>query len=173
MYELATQGFGLADFALFLNRVTLGLFYVLARFRFFYDPSKPGARLSEDFGPDYPRYRIRSQRWLNTDRHWSLREKVRKCGFKRAPYFWAYVVAIVEVAGGALLVAGVFAPVMAGALFILTAVATSCTARQKVMEQQPCDLIDCAACYLWRVEGLYLVMAAAVIAGGPGAWSLT
>lgn len=154
--QLLTHGLDLAPFALFLNRVTLGLFYLLARFRFFYDPAKPAGA-----------------RWLNADRHASLINKMAHCGMKKHPRVWAWVAASLEVGGGLWLILGFAAPFAAFGLLLLTLIATRCTWRAKVYEQNPVDCIDVCSCYLWRVEGLYIVMAAAVILGGPGAWSLT
>lgn len=164
--QLLANGLDFAPFALFLNRVTLGLFYVLARFRFFYDPSKPTHYVNH--GGDFVRYR-----WLNEERHASLTKKMTHCGFKRAPRAWAWAAALIEVGGGLMLIAGLFAPFAAFGLFILTLFATRCTWRQKVYEQNPVDCIDVCSCYLWRVEGLYIIMALIVILGGPGALALT
>jgi RNA polymerase sigma factor (sigma-70 family) len=52
MLYYITNGFGGADIALFLARVVLGTFYVLARFRFFYDPSKPEVTITSSLAYD-------------------------------------------------------------------------------------------------------------------------
>lgn len=160
--QLLANGLDFAPFALFLNRVTLGLFYVLARFRFFYDPSQRDLGFSDRRG-----------RWFNMLRHDSLSRKMTHCEFKRYPRAWAWAAALIEVGGGLMLIAGLFAPFAAFGLFILTLFATRCTWRQKVYEQNPVDCIDVCSCYLWRVEGLYIIMALIVILGGPGALALT
>ena len=62
------NGTGGADFALLAQRVMLGGFFVLARFRFFYDPAAPKLAILH---PE------RSPRcWLNPTRHKSLHDKV-------------------------------------------------------------------------------------------------
>lgn len=165
MLQYLTSGLDMADVGLMLNRLALGLFYFLARFRFFYDPSKPAAGSASRHYP--------SQRWFNADRRNSLTRKMQHCGLKNQPAFWAWTAAIVEVVGGLMLILGLFAPLAAAALLVLTIRATMCTWKDKIYEQHPVDLIDCAACYLWRVEGLYIVMAATVLFGGPGLFSLT
>lgn len=166
--HLLTHGLDAAPIALAVNRVTLGAFYFLARFRFFYDPSKPASMV---IGAKGSRWVTRNLRWLNKDRHDSLTRKVAHCGF-RAPRTFAWTAAIVEVFGGLALVAGILPAFAALGLLVLTLFATRCTARDKVFEQNPVDPVDCVACYLWRVEGLYIVMALTVILAGPGAFTL-
>lgn len=128
---------------------TLALFFLLARFRFFYDPSKPVGL-----------------RWLNEDRHASLTNKMCHCGLEFKPRAFAWFVAVVEV-GCALLL--LWPPTrLIGALGLLGILlkATHCTARAKVMEQHPVDKIGVCEAYLWRVEGLYIVMVVCVILEG-------
>jgi uncharacterized membrane protein YphA (DoxX/SURF4 family) len=147
--------------------VVLGTFYVLARFRFFYDPSKPEVTITSSLAYD------RWNRWFNKDRQDSLVRKMGLCGLSWKPRLWAWTDAVVEVGAGLLLIIGLYAPLMAFALFVVTALATRCTWRQKVYEQNPCDALDVCACYLWRVEGLYLIIAACIIFGGGGAFALS
>lgn len=166
-----TAGIGGAGIALLLARVTLGLFYVLARFRFFYDPSKP---LYAVVGRDaFGAFEYGNTRWLNKERQDSLIRKMSLCGLTWRPRLWAWIAAVVEVGAGLLLIVGLYAPLMALALLVVTALATRCTWRQKVYEQNPCDALDVCACYLWRVEGLYLILALCIIIGGGGAFALS
>lgn len=82
------------------------------------------------------------------------------------------LVASGEVGLGLLLVLGFMTiPATLGLLAILIC-ATLCTAVQKVQEQKPVDDIDCVSCYLWRVEGVYIVIAFALLCMGPGTWSV-
>lgn len=143
------------NIALLLNRASLGLFFVLARFRFFYDPSKPAG-----------------ERWCNKERHHSLTHKMDFCGLKHWPYGWAWVTAFVELFAGLGVIFGLLTPLSALGLFVLLLVATRCTAVAKVREQNPVDKLDCVSCYLWRVEGLYIVQAMIVLLAGPGTYSL-
>jgi len=152
MRELLLSGAS-SDAALFVLRLVLGGFYVLARFRFFYDPSLRPA-------------------WCNHLRHDSLTNKMARCGWRSMTYFWACVVAAVEVAAGLAVIAGFLTMPAAFGLLIVTVIATICTARDKVMEQNPVDALDCVACYFWRVEGLYIAMALALLLTGPGKWSI-
>lgn len=167
LLSVLNSGLDMAPMALALNRFTLGAFYFLARFRFFYDPSKPTLR-TDSSGLIYS-----SERWLNAQRHDSLTRKMEHCGFKRGARVWAWSAALIEVGGGLMLVAGVFSVFAALGLLVLTLFATRCTWREKVFQQNPVDPVDCIACYLWRVEGLYIVMALTVLLAGPGAFTLT
>lgn len=155
MLREALGGLGATDTAALLARLTLGLFFVLARFRSFYDPSKPeGCRV------------------FNADRFGSLRRKLCVCGFKNGLTFWTWTTALVEVGGGLALIAGLLTTVAAFGLLVLTLRATMCTAWAKIAEQNPVDRLDCVACYLWRVEGVYIALAGFIILLGPGAYSL-
>jgi uncharacterized membrane protein YphA (DoxX/SURF4 family) len=148
-------GLGSVSVAALLARLTLGSFFVLARFRSFYDPSKPkGCRV------------------FNGERYGSLRRKLCKCGFQRGLVFWTWVTAIVEVGGGLALITGLLTTIAASGLLILTLRATMCTAWVKISEQNPVDSIDCVACYLWRVEGVYIALAALIVLLGPGEFSV-
>jgi uncharacterized membrane protein YphA (DoxX/SURF4 family) len=172
VFHLLNSGLDLTDIALFINRVILGGFFILARFRFFYDPSKPGREgvwgydLHWRFITTTP-----SQRWFNADRRKSLHNKLSYCGFKHPA--WVWVVAITEVGAGILLISGLFTALAGLCLLVLTLRASVCTARTKVFEQNPCDPLDVCACYLWRVEGLYIVMSAVCVLAGPGSFALS
>lgn len=153
--NVLSHGLGSTDAASLLARLVLGAFYVLARFRSFYDPSKP-----------------RGCRVFNRDRLSSLSRKLCYCGFSRGVRFWAWITAGIEVFGGLGLLLGLATMVSAVAILALTVRATLCTAAVKVKEQNPVDTIDCVACYLWRVEGVYIALALLILLLGPGTYSL-
>jgi len=146
-------GLGLTDAALFVARVLLGVFFILARFRFFYDPSRPDC-------------------WLNADRCESLTRKLAHCGMRTSPRAWAWVAALVEVGAGFAVLIGFLTMPAAFGLLVTLLLATKCTARAKVFEQNPVDKLDCVACYLWRVEGLYIGLALIILLAGPGSFSV-
>lgn len=146
-------GLSAIDAALFVARLVLGLFFVLARFRFFYDPS-------------------REECWFNTQRCDSLTRKLAYCGIHACGKQWAWAVAAAEVLAGAALIVGLLTVPAALGLLIVLIFATICTARDKVMEQHPVDKVDVVSCYLWRVEGLYIAFAVIILLAGPGAYSL-
>lgn len=85
---------------------------------------------------------------------------------------WAWVAALVEVLAGVAVVIGLLTLPAAFGLLVTLLVATICTAYDKVMEQNPVDKLDCVACYLWRVEGLYIGLAIIILLAGPGAYSI-
>jgi uncharacterized membrane protein YphA (DoxX/SURF4 family) len=150
----AIHGLGAVDFALLIARLLLGVFFVLARFRFFWDPSRP------------------IMPWLNIVRQESFINKLSFCGCKRRAKFWAWVAAAVEVLAGIGLIIGLLAWLSALGLLVVLLVATRCTWRQKVYEQHPVDKADVVCAYLWRVEGLYIGLAVMILLAGPGKYSL-
>lgn len=137
----------------FLIRVTLGLFFFLARFRWLYDPSRP------------------DQPWLNTARHKHFAERLCTCGYGMHPVLDDFV-ACVEILGGLGLVFGFLTQLSGLGLACVLTVATFCTAKDKVMAQGPVDWIDCVSDYLWRVEFMYLLLALYFAVYGAGPLSL-
>lgn len=155
MHTVLTFATPLADFALFVARVTLGLFFVLARFRYFYDPALPaGERVLSKFRSD------------------RLAHKMEYCGLTSRPHEWAAFVAIIEVAAGLACIAGLLTQLAALGLLAITVRATCCTGKEKTMRQEPIDRVDVASCYLWCPEPVYAVLALIVMVLGAGAWSL-
>lgn len=152
--ELLFSGPMFSDFALFVNRVVLGLFFVLARFRWFYSPDHP------------------EQPWFNFTRHKSLRDKMVHCGITHNPSCWACCVAWIEVLAGLALIVGLLTPLAGLGLLILCIRATMCTAREKTMRQNPVDRVDVVSCYLWTPEPMYIVMSLIATCMGAGSWSL-
>lgn len=148
------MAFNYVDLSAFLVRFTLGLFFVLARFRFFYDPSQP------------------YYRFLCPTRIKSLTNKMAHCGFRCFPVQLAFFVAAWEVLAGIALIVGLLTELAAFGMLVVLLVATRCTCRQKVEAQHPCDRIDAVACYLWTPEPLYVLLTVLVLLLGPGAYSL-
>lgn len=148
------SGFHATDLAALTVRIALGAFFVLARFRYFFDPSKENGM------------------FFNTDRRTSLRNKMCKCGYAGSPSFFAWFTASVEVFAGLGVLFGLLTVVSAFGLAVITLCGTLCTAPIKVREQNPVDKLDCVSCYLWRVEGLYILFAIVVLLLGPGQISL-
>jgi uncharacterized membrane protein YphA (DoxX/SURF4 family) len=143
------------DVASLIARLALGSFFVLARFRFFYDPSQPAGT-----------------RWLCSPRRRSLTRKMCVCGWKWKPSLWAWIAALIEVGAGAFLIIGLLTRLSAFGLLAVTVVANVCTAREKVLKQNPVDRIDCIGCYLWTAEPLYIMFSLIVLLLGPGLLAL-
>lgn len=150
---LLTQGLGSSDLGALLLRGTVGAFFVLARFRWVYDPSRP----------EHP--------WCNPARHRRLTERLCTCGYGWHPAL-AAIVAVIEIAAGLGVVLGAFTWLSALALAGITAFATFCTAKKKTLKQQPIDSIDCVSCYLWVVEPHLLVASIVLVLTGGGFWSV-
>lgn len=150
MHALLAYG---PDLALAGIRAILGVFFILARFRYFYDPSRP----------DDP--------WLNAKRVDHLAWKLCICKFPNAKHL-APAVAIVEVGAGVFLVLGLLTHLAAFGLLVILIGATHCTMHEKVAKQEPVDRIDWWSCYLWTVEPIYIVLAAVLVVAGGGALSL-
>lgn len=141
------------DVASFLLRIVLGGFFVLARFRWLYDPSRP----------DNP--------WFNRDRHSHLSKRICSCGYGMHPIL-NDLVAMVEIGAGAAVVLGLITYLALLGLLSVLAFATFCTAKEKVLAQNPVDWLDCVSDYLWRVEGVYITIALSLLALGPGRVSI-
>lgn len=146
-------GLSMPDVVSLLLRLVLGVFFILARFRWFYDPSRP------------------LQPLLNPLRHKHMVERLCTCGYGSHPLL-SGMVACVEVSAGIGLVVGFLTMLAALGLLGVLVFATFCTARQKIAEQSPVDCVDCVSCYLWRVEGVYIGVAVCILLLGPGVWSL-
>lgn len=147
-----TQGLVGHDVALLIVRVLLGAFFVLARFRWFYDPSRP-------------------EHFLNHARHTHLSEKLATCGFGNHPTV-AALVATIEVGAGLFLIVGLLTSLAAFGLIAILLGACACSTREKTMRQQPVDGVQVAEDVLWTVEPLYLLLAVALFLAGGGAISL-
>lgn len=141
------------DFLIAFVRVTLGVFFVLARFRWFWDPSRSPSC------------------WFNPARHQHLAQRLCTCGYGLHP-FLSGLVACIEVSAGFALIFGLLSTLATMGLTGVLLFGTWCTARTKVLEQNPVDPVDCVSCYLWRVEGIYLAMAFGLLFSGPGRFSL-
>lgn len=151
---MLTNGLGISDLALFLNRFLMGLFFVVYRFRWVFDPSLPVG-----------------QRWFSKQRRFRLINRLCTCGYSRNPVL-SGTVAIVEILAGLGLMAGLLAVPSAIGILLVMIFANCCTPREEIPAMHPVDKIDVVACYLRLVEPLYLMMAVVVILVGPGKWSL-
>lgn len=156
--DIFLSGFHSPNLAILLLRCLLGTFFLLARFRWIWDPSQ---------GASCP---VRPQ-WFPQQRHDSLRNKLQHCGYSRDPLL-AGVVAVVEISAALGVIFGLLTVLSAIGLLSVLIFATICTAKEKVARQSPIDCIDCVCCYLWLVEPLYLVMAVTLLLTGAGSFSL-
>jgi uncharacterized membrane protein YphA (DoxX/SURF4 family) len=142
----------LLDLFLLMLRLTLGGFFVLARFRWVYDPS-------------------RAPRWFNPQRHRSLRNKLGECGFGDSKALGA-TVALGELGAGVALIVGLMVAPAALGLTVILVMACATNSHRKIAAQNPVDHIARVESFLWTPEPLYLLMGAILVALGPGAYSL-
>lgn len=143
----------LADIALLYARMIVGLFFILARFRWIYDPSYPEAP------------------WFNEARHAHLANKLEYCGLKNGS-MWAPFVAWTELTAAAGLMVGLLTPLAALGLLAILIRATLCTGKEKTLRQNPIDRIDVCSCYLWCPEPIYIALVFGLVAMGAGRYSL-
>lgn len=145
------------NIALLLLRVVLGLFFVIYRFRWIYDPTS------------------KTSPWLNSIRHQHLEAKLCSCGWGMHPALAGFV-ALVEISAGLGVMFGLLTQAAAFGLMTILIVATSCTAKAKIKVQNggkgPEDRIDVVSCYLWTVEPIYILIAFVILLLGPGSYSL-
>lgn len=154
------------DLVLLVNRLLLGLFFILARFRWVYDPAGPAYVSNAD------NYRqVESGRWFSIKRHESLKHKLVYCGLDHVS-FWAPFVAIVELAAALGILVGLLTPLAAFGLLAILVRATFCTAHEKTMKQNPIDRIDVVSCYLWTPEPVYIGLTLVALVFGAGAYGL-
>lgn len=144
--------FGANDLAILFQRIILGVFFILARFRVVYDPSRP------------------AEGWFPKSRVDHLKQKVGGiCGYSFLPWWF---LAGVELIGGAAVIVGCNTVMAALGLACVTFFGTLCTWRERVCRQQPADKIDRVSCYLWLPEPIYLLLAINLMLTGAGRYSL-
>lgn len=151
--ELLHGGLGYSDLGLFLNRFILGLFFVIYRFRWIYDPSDKECS------------------WFSPRRRYRLMNRLCTCGYTDNAVL-AGTVAMVEILAGLALMAGFLTIPAAGGIIAVMIFANCCTPKEEIPLMNPVDKIDWVACYLRLVEPLYLFMALLVVLMGPGRWSI-
>ena len=144
------------DFVLLTARIILGGFFVVDRFRWFWDPQHTGS----------------ARHLLNEARREHLRAKIEQITGLRS-MLWSVVVAVVEFFGGLALIFGLLTPLAAAGILVILIIASRGNFHEKVIvRQKPVDKIDVLSCYFWTVEPLYIWMAAMIVILGAGAISL-
>ena len=141
------------DLGLLLLRLILGVFFILARFRWFYNPSAT------------------DRRWFSPVRHAALRDKLQHCGWGDTAWLPAFV-ATVEILAALGVIFGFMLFWSAAALATICIIGTMCTACDKTQRQNPVDDIDWWSCYLWTPEPIYLTVSVVLVLSGAGLFSL-
>lgn len=141
------------DAALFLIRSTMGLFFLIYRFRWIWDPA------------------AKDSQWFSQIRRSRLIKRLESCGYGSNRHL-AGAVALVEILAGAALIVGLLTMPAALGIFVILIFANCCTPREEIPFMKPVDGVDVVRCYLHLAEPLYLVMAVVLLLMGPGRWSL-
>lgn len=140
------------DLATFAMRAVVGVFFILYRFRWFYDPTQPDPVLS-------------------LYRQAKLRRRLRTCGYSTHPAMCAFV-SLAEMAGGIALLVGFLTRTAAAGILVILLFATFCTAWENTVVQKPVDRVDVVSCYLRTIEPLYILLLAVIVLLGAGTWSV-
>lgn len=155
---------------LFIARFVLGFFFVSYRFRWFWDPS-PQHDITSPMGVTKMVPDPSGAEFCNPYRHLKLRAKLCHCGWGMSPMMGAFI-AIAETLAGLGVMFGFLHTLSTLGLLVILLVATTCTAKEKTLRQNPVDRIDVVNCYLWNPEPVYIVLAVVVLWFGPGWFSL-
>lgn len=141
--SLITFGAQAPNAALTLNRVALGLFFVISGYHKLFDRS----------------------------RHATLTRTLRDDGV-HAVSIMQWLVPGIEFSGGWALIIGLLSALAALGLFVICLGAVALDAIKKVRAWQPIDRADWLGDILYIPEALYCIGLTVVMLGGPGPWSL-
>ncbi|HEY2526376.1 MAG TPA: DoxX family membrane protein [Xanthobacteraceae bacterium] len=143
MIDILFNGVGWTDIALTLNRVAVGLFFMLSGYHKLFNP----------------------------ERHRALADQLRELGVHAAGFNQWWVPLIEFTAGGAVVV-GLLAPLAALGLLVLILVALVTSGPQRIKAYKPIDEADRIDDWLYLPEVLYAVMLIMVVSAGAGPYSL-
>jgi len=141
--HLLFVGIGLTDFALTLNRIAVGAFFMLSGYH----------------------------KLFNAERHRSFTDELKGLGV-HAVGFNQWWVPSVEFSAGAAVVIGLLAPLAALGLLIIILVAIATSGRQRIKLFKPIDEADRVDDWLYLPETLYAFMLIIVMSAGAGPYSL-
>lgn len=138
--NLASHGIGGIDYALFANRLALGVFFTFSGFH----------------------------KLFNAKRHATLIETLRVCGVPFLPVMQWFVPAV-EFTAGVAVALGFLAPFFALGIVAICLVATCTDGVKRIAAWAPIDAADRVDDVLYLPEVLYILQAIVVICGGVGA----
>jgi len=141
--DLLFKGVGAADIALTLNRVAVGVFFLLSGYHKLFDP----------------------------ERHRALAVELKQLGI-HAVRFNQWWVPMVEFTAGVAVVIGLLAPLAALGLLVITLVAVARSGPQRINGYKPIDRADLIGDWLYLPETLYAFMLLVVVSAGAGPYSL-
>ena len=143
MIDILFNGVGWTDIALALNRIAVGMFFMLSGYH----------------------------KLFNAERHRSFVDELKGLGV-HAVGFNQWWVPTVEFAAGGAVVVGFLAPLAALGLLVVILVAIATSGRQRIKLYKPIDEADRIDDWLYLPETLYAVMLIVVISAGAGPYSL-
>ena len=143
MIDILFNGVGWADGALTLNRIAVGVFFMLSGYH----------------------------KLFNAERHRTLVDQLKELGV-HAVGFNQWWVPLVEFAAGGAVVFGLLAPLAALGLLVLILIAIVTSGSQRSKVYKPIDEADRIDDWLYLPETLYAFMLITVISGGAGPYSL-
>lgn len=140
------------SFGTLLLRLLLGIFFIIARFRWLYDPEgKP--------------------RLLNPDRHTKLKERLCTCGYADHPCMCA-MVALTEIFAGLAIAAGLLTQLALFGLLCVLAFAIPCKSREDIRDGKGEGNTGYFSWFMWNIEGSYFTIIVVLLFMGPGVYSL-
>jgi uncharacterized membrane protein YphA (DoxX/SURF4 family) len=143
MIDVLFNGVGWTDLAFTLNRIAVGVFFMLSGYHKLFNPQ----------------------------RHRELAEQLKELGV-HALGFNQWWVPTVEFAAGAAVAIGFLAPLAALGLLILILVAIATSGPQRISLYKPIDEADRIDDWLYLPEVLYAFMLIMVLSAGAGPYSL-
>jgi putative oxidoreductase len=143
MMDLLFNGVGWTDIALTLNRIAVGMFFMLSGYH----------------------------KLFNAQRHRTFADDLKALGVPAVGINQWWVPTIEFSAGGAVAV-GLLAPLAALGLLVIILVAMATSGRQRVRVYKPIDEADRIDDWLYLPETLYAFMLIMVISAGAGPYSL-
>ena len=143
MIHILFNGVGGADIALTLNRVAVGLFFMISGYH----------------------------KLFNAERHRALADELKELGVHAVGFNQWWVPTVEFTAGGAVAI-GFLAPLAALGLLVLIVVAIVRSGPQRINASKPIDRADRLDDWLYVPETLYAFMLIVVVSIGAGPYSL-
>ena len=141
--NMMVVGFGSTDFAITLDRIAVGTFFMLSGYH----------------------------KLFNAERHRSIVDELKALGVP-AVGFNQWWVPLVEFTAGSAVLVGFLGPLAALALLVIILVAIATSGRQRIKIYKPIDESDRIDDWLYLPETLYAFMLIIVISAGSGPYSL-
>jgi uncharacterized membrane protein YphA (DoxX/SURF4 family) len=143
MFDILFSGVGWIDIALTLNRIAVGMFFMLSGYHKLFNPQ----------------------------RHRAFADELKGLGV-HAVGFNQWWVPLVEFTAGAAVVIGFLAPLAALGLLVIILVAVARSGRQRIILYKPIDEADRIDDWLYLPETLYAFMLILIVSAGAGPYSL-